>query len=190
MSCGMPAPILALIDELDALGRTRDDAWQVPRVEGELLHQIALSCGARLIVEVGTSYGFSGLFWGAALLRTGGRLLTIDMDPRKVESSRQTFARAGLSGVIANHQGDARGVLPGVAGPIDIAFLDADKALTQAYFDLVWPKVRVGGFVLVDNASTHRRELADFVAGVRARPDAASVEVAIGNGLEWTLKLS
>ena len=67
-----------MIDELDALGKQRDDAWQIPRVEGELLHHIALSAGARTVVEIGTSYGFSGLFWVAALRKTGGRLHTIE----------------------------------------------------------------------------------------------------------------
>src|SRR5688572_12343098 len=69
--------IAGVIDEIDSYRKTKDDAWQIPRVEGELLHHIALSANAKVVVEVGTSYGFSGLFWGAALLRTGGRLHTI-----------------------------------------------------------------------------------------------------------------
>src|SRR2546421_366700 len=103
--------ILNVIDELDALGKTRDDAWQVPRVEGELLHHIALSSGAKTIVEVGTSYGFSGLFWARALKQTGGHLHTIDKDPKKYESSRQTFARAGVDQFVTNYLGDASSIL-------------------------------------------------------------------------------
>jgi predicted O-methyltransferase YrrM len=184
--------ILALIDELDRLRKDRTDHWQVPRVEGELLFQIALAGGAKVIVEAGTSYGFSGLFWGAALKLTGGRLHTIDLDPRKVESSRETFRRAGLEDVVTNHQGDALEVLPAVAKAeksIDIAFLDAgDKRQTSRYFELVWPRVRPGGSVLTDNATTHRADLADFVRHVRSRPDAVSGEIPVGNGLEWTVK--
>src|SRR5215208_2212284 len=100
--------ILRMIDELDRLRAERDDHWQVPRAEGELLHQIALASNAKLIVEAGTSYGFSGLFWGAALKRTGGVLHTIDNDPYKVDSSRKTFERAGLANVVVNHLGNAR----------------------------------------------------------------------------------
>lgn len=177
-----------LINELDALGKTRNDAWQVPRVEGEMLRQIALSANARVIVEVGTSYGFSGLFWGSALLRTGGVLHTIDLDPKKVESSKKTFAEAGLSAIITNHQGNAAEVLKGMKGPFDLAFIDADKSSTRAYFDLIWPKLRQGGSILVDNATTHKEQLADYVKHVRGLPDAVSAEVAIGNGVEWTVK--
>jgi predicted O-methyltransferase YrrM len=182
-------PILAAIDELDRLRKTRDDHWQIPRVEGDLLHHIALAAGAKVIVEVGTSYGFSGLFWGAALKVTGGRLHTIDVAQKKFDASRATFAAAGLSGVIVNHLGDAQEVLKGVAGPIDLAFIDADKPACRAYFDLLWPKVRVGGAIITDNATTHRSELADFIKHLRGLPDASSVEVAVGNGIEWTIKV-
>lgn len=181
--------ILEAIAQLDSLRHTRNDHWQIPREEGELLHHIALSMNAQRIVEVGTSYGFSGLFWGAALARTGGRLHTIDKDPRKHESARQTFARAGLAERITAHLGDAHGVIPLIEGVIDIAFIDADKPSTQGYFELLWPKVRRGGCILTDNATTHREELSSFVDQVRSRQDARSVEVAIGNGVEWTVKV-
>jgi predicted O-methyltransferase YrrM len=186
----IPSAILKMIDELETLAGRRDDAWQVPRVEGELLHQIALSSGAKRIVEIGTSFGFSGLFWGAAMLRTGGHLHTIDRETKKYESSKQTFAEAGLSQVITNHLGDARQVLTTLPAGIDIAFIDADKKGTRDYFDLIWPKLRVGGSILVDNATTHRSELSQYVQFVRTLTEAGSAEVAVGNGLEWTVKLA
>jgi caffeoyl-CoA O-methyltransferase len=180
--------ILRAIDELDQARKTRDDHWQIPREEGELLYHIALTAGAKVIVEVGTSYGFSGLFWGAALKRTGGTLHTIDVSQKKFDSAKDTFARAGLGNVVVNHLGDAREVLKRIDGPIDLAFIDADKPNCQNYFDTLWPKVRVGGAILTDNATTHRTELADYVKGLKGRSDASSVEVAVGNGIEWTIK--
>jgi predicted O-methyltransferase YrrM len=184
----MTDAITRLIDELDALGKTRDDAWQISRAEGEMLRQIALAANARVIVEVGTSYGFSGLFWGAALLHTGGLLHTIDVNPAKVESAKRTFADAGLSANIINHCGNAADILKTLHGPIDLAFIDADKPSTRAYFDALWPSLRVGGSILVDNATTHREQLAEFVKHVRSLPHAVSAEVAVGNGVEWTVK--
>lgn len=181
--------LLAVIDELDRLRASRDDAWQIPRVEGELLRQIALSCGAKAIVEIGTSYGFSGLFFASALQKTGGRLHTIDKDPKKYNASREAFDRAGVGALITNYLGDAREILAQMPAPIDLAFIDADKPATRAYFDLLWPKIRAGGAVLTDNATTHREELADFVRHVRSLSDAVSAEVAIGNGIEWTIKI-
>jgi predicted O-methyltransferase YrrM len=182
--------ILALIDELDALRKTRDDHWQIPREEGQLLFQFAAATGAKLILELGTSYGFSGLFWAAAVQRTGGTLHTVDNDPRKYESSKETFRRAGLGRTVVNHLGDAAEWAGRIEGPFDIAFLDAsDKALARNYFDIVWPKVRVGGSVFTDNATTHRKELAEYVSYVRGRADGSSTEIPVGNGVEWTLKL-
>ncbi len=181
--------IVKLIDELDTLRKTRDDAWQIPRTEGELLYHIALASGAKSIVEIGTSYGFSGLFWGAALRHTGGHLHTIDVSEKKFHSSKETFARAGLSGIITNHLGDAHKVLAGITGGVDLAFVDADKQSCQEYFDMLWPKIRKGGAILTDNASTHRAELAEYVKHVRSLKDASSTEVAVGNGVEWTIKL-
>ena len=183
--------LLAVIDELDQLGQTRDDAWQVPRAEGEMLHHIALASNAKSIIEVGTSYGFSGLFWAAAMQQTGGRLHTIDKDPKKFESSKQTFARAGVDSVVTNYLGDAQQLLSTKLEDlaIDLAFIDADKPATGAYFDLLWPRVSPGGSILIDNATTHREQLADFIRAIRARPDARSTEIAIGNGIEWVIKL-
>jgi predicted O-methyltransferase YrrM len=158
-------------------------------VEGELLRQIVLSSGAKRIVEIGTSYGFSGLFWASGLRRTGGHLHTIDVSQKKFDASRKTFERAGVSDLVTNHLGDARAVVPALPDGIDIAFIDADKPSCRAYFDLLWPKLRAGGSILTDNATTHREELAEYVKYVRSRPDAISAEVAVGNGLEWTVKL-
>jgi predicted O-methyltransferase YrrM len=181
--------ILAAIDELDRLRDSRDDHWQIPRVEGELLCHLALSAGAKKVIEIGTSYGFSGLWWGAALRQTGGVLHTIDVSRKKYDSSRQTFDRAGLTGTIVNYLGDALEALATIEGPVDIAFIDADKPRCRAYFDALWPKVRIGGSVLTDNATTHRQELAEYVAYVRGLAHASSTEVAVGNGIEWTIKL-
>jgi predicted O-methyltransferase YrrM len=181
--------IASVIDELEELRKSRDDHFQVPRIEGRLLFQFALASGAKSIVEVGTSYGFSGLFWAAALKQTGGRLQTIDMSQKKYDSSRQTFARAAVASLVTNHLGNALEVLPTIAGPIDIAFLDADKPALRQYFDIVWPKIRPGGSVLTDNALTHKTELAEFISYVRGRPDTVSSEIPVGNGLEWTVKV-
>ena len=81
--------LLKQIDELDALRNSRDDHWQIPRVEGDLLYHIALSANAKLIVEIGTSYGFSGLHWAAALRHTDGKLHTIDVSEKKFLGMRR-----------------------------------------------------------------------------------------------------
>jgi predicted O-methyltransferase YrrM len=122
------------------------------------------------------------------MAQTKGRLHTIDIAQKKFDASRESFIKAGVDHVITNHLGDAKTILPTIPAPIDIAFIDADKPACRTYFDLLWPKIRKGGMILTDNAVTHRAELADFVKHLRSLADATSVEVAVGNGIEWTIK--
>lgn len=175
------------IEELDRL-RTRPDARQVPAEEGRFLYQLALTSGAKRILEVGMSYGFSGLHWGAALLQNGGTLDTIDADEKKVAAATAAFADAGLSQTITVHHGRAIDVLNKLTGPFDIVFLDADRKGEPDYVRLVWPKVRPGGSVLADNVLTHPQEMVDYLRHVRSIPGASSITVPIGNGVEWTVK--
>ncbi|MFZ4736515.1 MAG: O-methyltransferase [Bradymonadia bacterium] len=184
----LPDRVQRVIDEVEAFCTGRDDAWEIPRREGEILHQITLSLNAQRVVEVGTSFGFSGLFFASALERTGGTLDTIDPDPRKFEAATSAFQRAGLDARVRCHLGRAQEVLPGLEGPFDLVFIDADKGTERVYFELVWSKVRVGGAVLVDNVSTHRAALQPYLDFVHARTDARSVELPVGNGVEWTVK--
>jgi caffeoyl-CoA O-methyltransferase len=178
--------ILAVMDELDRL-RTRDDAWQVPREEAEALYELVLNKHFKLGVEIGTSYGYSGLHFGAAMRKTGGKLHTIDINKKKFDSSRQSFEKAGLTDCIVSHFGDARTVLPTITGRFDFAFLDANKPQTREYFDLVWPRLEPGGVVLTDNINTNP-ELGSFVKFVRQVAGAKSSTLEIGNGVEVTIK--
>jgi predicted O-methyltransferase YrrM len=185
----MTKELSAQIDEVERLAQPRGDAMQVSRAAGELLAAIALAHNAKLIVEVGTSYGFSGLWWSAALARTAGRLHTIDVLEKKYETAKATFKAAGVSDRIVSYLGDARPILANMPANIDIGFIDADKPSSQAYFDLLWPKIRVGGAILTDNVLSHRDEMTDYVTGLKARPDAHSITLPTGSGMEWTVKL-
>ena len=180
--------IKAVVDRLEELGKSRLDACQISRSQGEMLRQIALSTKCRVVVEIGTSYGYSGLFLAAALQRTGGMLHTIDSDPAKVEAAKAAFTEAGVIDHVIQHQGDAAAILATLKGPFDLVFVDADKPSTQTYYDLVWPKLTAGGSVVVDNVTSHVGELRGFVEHVRAMPDTVSAEIDLGNGFEWTIK--
>lgn len=180
--------VSSVVDRVDRLRREVNDAWQIPRVEGELLHHLALSMGARLVVEIGTSYGFSSLFWADAMARTGGHVHTIDIDPRKVAASRGHFRDAGLDRFVTNHQGHAVAIVPTLPGEFDLAFIDAEKSQTRDYLHVVWPKLRGGGAALIDNATTHREQLAPVLHDLQARDDASVIVVPVGNGLIWAVK--
>jgi predicted O-methyltransferase YrrM len=176
----------AVMRELHRL-RIRDDAWQIPRTEAEALHDLVLRRQCKLGVEIGTSYGYSALHFAAALRQTGGRLHTIDIRKKKCDAARQAFERAGLDDIITCHLGDARDVIPIIPGQFDFAFLDADKQQIHEYFDLIWPRLRIGGMMLTDNVATHP-ELVPFVDFLHRLPDAESGTLQIGNGVEVTYK--
>lgn len=191
MMIAMSEALAAEIDKVDNLAKAerKADAWQISREQGELQAQIALAIGARRIVEVGTSYGFSGLWWLAALTATEGHLHTFDVSEKKYHASRATFEAAGVADRVTNYLGDARELLGKIEGPIDLGFIDADKPSTQDYFDTLWPLVRVGGCILTDNVNSHAEHMVPYVAGLRQRDDAHTVTIPIRTGLEWTMKL-
>lgn len=184
----LSAAHLAKIDELEQLAKTRTDAMQIPRISGQWLAAMALAHQAKQIVEIGTSYGFSGLWWAAALTVTDGHLHTIDISPKKFAAAKETFAQAGLADRITSHLGDARELVSRIEGTIDLLFIDADKASSQHYFDMLWPRIRLGGSVVTDNIFSHQQEMAGFVAYLQQRPDTHSVTIPVGSGLEWTVK--
>lgn len=167
----------------------RDDALNVPRETAEFLHALVLAGGFRRGLEIGTSYGYSGLWIGAALRHNGGVLTTVDNNPRKAAAAREVFARTGLSDVIAVLEGDAIDALRQVDGPLDFVFLDADKESCQRYVESLWPKLAHCATLVTDNVTSHADRLAGFVEYLRGHPQLASTLVGIGSGLELTVKL-
>ena len=179
--------LLRLIDETEAFVHSRDDAWAVPRTTGEFLHLLILSSNLRRGIEIGTSYGFSGLWLGTAFRRTGGTLLTLDTNPAKTSHARQLFAKAGLSGVIRAETIDVEQVKD--ERGFDFAFIDADKASSVRYFEQLRPLLAPRATIIADNILSHEAAMAPYVQHVRAQPDFASALAPIGSGLEITVRI-
>ena len=106
-----------------------DDHWQIPRDEAMVLAQLVRIGRCRSICEIGTSYGFSTLHLAAAASEHGGRVHSIDADPKKVKAAGESMKEAGLAEVVTLHEGDARAVLAGLKPqpPFDFVFIDATK---------------------------------------------------------------
>ncbi len=177
------------IDQLEQFQTTRDDSWNIPRAEGLILHNIVLAGRCRTLVEVGTSYGFSGLFLASAARATGGVLHTFDIDTRKHEHAAKNFQAAGLADVVQLHTGDARQNLVDLPDGVDFAFLDATKDQTGEYWQCIEPKLAPSCIVALDNISTHPAQLGSFVEMLRGRDDFASCPVAVGNGFELAVRV-
>ncbi len=121
---------------------------------GKLLHILARLLSARAILEIGTLGGYSTI-WLARALPPGGRLITLEADPKHAELARDNIARAGLEQVVDIRVGAALGTLPKIAaeglGPFDLIFIDADKVNTAEYFKWALRFSRVGSLIVVDN---------------------------------------
>jgi len=103
----MKTETLRAIEELESFMETVDDALELPRESAEFVHAVILATEAKRGLEIGTSYGYSGLWSGAAFAENGGTLVTIDNDPRKTEAATATLHKAGLSGYVELKTGAA-----------------------------------------------------------------------------------
>ena len=149
---------------------------------GQFLLTLALAVGARRIVEVGTSSGYSTLWLALAAQRNGGRVTTFEIDPAKVALATSTFAEAVVAGVIDLRAEDAAVGLAAFGGAADLVFIDAEKRDYEAYLDLAVAALRPGGLLIADNLTSHASDLAGFRERALAHERLSSVVVPIGNG--------
>jgi predicted O-methyltransferase YrrM len=129
-------------------------AIQVSPAHGKLLHLLAKVRGAHTILEIGTLGGYSTI-WLARALPPGGRLISLEADPKHAGVARANISRAGLAGVVELRLGKALDVLPQLAaekrGPFDLIFIDADKPATPDYFAWALQLSRAGSLIITDN---------------------------------------
>jgi predicted O-methyltransferase YrrM len=136
-------------------------AIDVSPMQGRLLHLLALTQGAKRILEIGTLGGYSSI-WLARALPPGGKMITLEFEPKHARVARENLDRAGFGGVVEILTGRAIDLLPGLsaAEPFDLVFIDADKASTPDYFAWALRLTRSGSLIIVDNV-VRRGEVAD-----------------------------
>jgi len=129
-------------------------AIDVSGPQGKFLHMLARAIGARRVLEVGTLGAYSTI-WLARALGAGGKVVTIEFDPRHAEVARANVAREGVADRVDIRTGAALDVLPEIeaegAGSFDLSFIDADKANNAAYFNWALKLSRPGALIIVDN---------------------------------------
>ena len=126
----------------------------VPESDGQQLHDIIVKGGYKRALEIGTSPGRSGIWIAWALSKTGGRLITIDIDPGRHGEAVRNFRTAGVAPFIDARLADAHDLVPKLEGPFDFVFIDADKEWYTNYAKAVIPKLRVGGCLTAHNVYT------------------------------------
>ncbi|WP_410580041.1 O-methyltransferase [Amycolatopsis sp. lyj-108] len=118
--------------------------------QGKLLHLLAKMVGARSILEIGTLGGYSTI-WLARALPPEGRLVTLEYYPKFAEVARKSIDAAGVGELVDIRIGEALDLLPGVEGPLDLTFIDADRVNNPAYFEAALKLTRPGGVIVIDN---------------------------------------
>ncbi len=133
----------ALDDIIQAQGRRMN----VPTEDGRLLRTLAEALDAKTVVEFGTSNGVSAIWLSLALRKTGGKLITHEIDPDTAAQARENFAKAGVAEIVTVVEGDGHEKAKELKGPIDMVFIDADKEGYLDYFQKTLPLVRPGGVI-------------------------------------------
>lgn len=152
---------------------------------GRLLNLLARSIETPRILEIGTSFGYSGLWLAEAARSRGGHVLTLESEAHKSDHARQEAEAAGLSGWITHRTGDAVALIPALEGPFDMIFLDLWKDLYVPCLDAFAPKLAPGALVVADNMGRGGGE-GTRAYGERLRSDTrfSTVMVPVGSGME------
>ena len=135
-------------------GRWHD--LNVPAADGKLLYDLVIKGKYTRALEIGTSTGHSGIWIAWALSKTGGKLITIEIDEERYKQAVSNFKEAGLSDYIDARLADAHELVKKLDGPFDFVFSDADKEWYTQYFIDVAPKLKVGGCFTAHNVPGRR----------------------------------
>ena len=173
-----------ILTVLDEMVKDHQTYLSVPLQDGKALRLFAEAVDAKQIVEIGTSTGYSGLWFCLALQRTGGHLTTFEIDQQRAAMAREHFRNAGVERMVTLVEGNAHGQVEKLRGPIDVAFIDADKGGYIDYLNKLLPLVRPGGLILAHNVNM----VPDYVQAVTTNADLETIFYMEGAGLAVTLK--
>jgi predicted O-methyltransferase YrrM len=186
-----------LADELYAVGREHDTA-QADRLDrfrnvepetAELLGVLIRATGARRILELGTSNGYSTLWLADAAQDTGGRVLSVDVDAVRTELARATLTAAGLAEHVEVRTEDAASVLAGAPDAAwEFVFLDAERPAYPGYLPDLVRTLAPRGVLAIDNVLSHAHELVEFTALIEGEPGLTQTVVPVGAGLRLAVR--
>lgn len=182
-----------ILDVLDDMDRNqRRGMLNVPKEDGRLLRVLAESTGAKRVVEIGTSNGYSGIWFCLALRQTGGKLYTYEIDAGKARLARENFKRAGVAERVTIIEGDAHKELPKLKDTldsVDVVFLDADKEGYIDYLKTILPLLRPGGLILAHNVAYQAGSMKPFLDAITSDKDLETLFVHMQSaGISISLK--
>jgi predicted O-methyltransferase YrrM len=175
---------------LGVLKEMSEGEWyaNVSPTDGRYLRLLTETIGAKRVVELGTSSGYSGIWFALALRKTGGHLYTHEIDEDRVRMARENFKKAGVSDLVTVIPGDAHETVKQHEDPIDLLFLDADKEGYIDYLDKLLPLVRPGGLIVAHNMRVPTPD-PRYIEAITTNPDLETSFVLMeGAGIGVTLK--
>jgi predicted O-methyltransferase YrrM len=163
--------------------------WNITPDEGRLLRILTETAGAKNVVEIGTSVGYSTLWFCLALRTTGGKITTHEIDHYRIDIAEKNFKKAGVSHLVTIVEGDAHENVTRLKEPIDILYIDADKTGYFDYFTKLLPIVRPGGLILAHNTTDQASDMKDYLKAVTDNPKLVTISLyKQPSGLSVSLK--
>jgi predicted O-methyltransferase YrrM len=186
--------VLARLEEEDAREREQNipreqRARQIARTTGQFLFAFVAPQADCEVLEIGGSRGYSTVWLGAGVRHLGGRVLSLEHDPAKVDAWRRNIADAGLEQWVELIPGNAFETLPATDDVFDVVFLDAEKEQYEELFRLARGKLEPGAVVIADNVLSHQETLGAYSRARQADPTLESVTLPLDRGLELTVIL-
>jgi predicted O-methyltransferase YrrM len=184
-------------DELYAASQAHDRAHadrlqrfrNVETPTAELLGVLIRATGARRVLELGTSNGYSTLWLADAVEATRGQVVSVDLDTARTELARANLSAAGLGELVALRSEDAAVVLADSRdGAWEFIFLDAERPAYPGYLQDLVRTLAPGGVLAVDNVISHEHELVEFTALIEAEPALTQTVVPVGAGLRLAVR--
>ena len=185
-----PEAPFADLEESAALAQLRLAFGQGVRpADGRLLHDLIVRRGCRRVLDVGTAQGYAAIWFGLAARRTGGHVVTIEIDPQVAAQARENIRRARLADIVDSRVNDALVEIPSLRGGFDFVFIDPGVPLNRRVLDLVYDRVPAGGLVVAHNAFGFRLSEPEFRKAIRDDPRLETTIVpTLSGGLSITTK--
>jgi len=162
----------SLDERVTALLEEKQSGWHdmnVPARDGQFLYDLIVERGYTRALEIGTSTGHSGVWIAWALSKTGGTLITIEIDERRRSEAIANFEKAGVARYVDARLADAHELVKTIEGPFDFVFSDADKGWSRQYFEDLAPKMAPGGCFTTHNIGMS--VMKPYVDYLLSRPD-------------------
>ena len=171
-------------------GTWRD--WNIPYADGKVLYDLVLKNNYKKALEIGTSTGLSAIWIAWALSKTGGKLITIEIDEDRYKQALANFKEAGLTEFIDARLADAHELVEKLEGPFDFVFVDADKDWSKNYFTAIAPKLEVGGCFTAHNArNTGMKGMKEFLDYVKGLPNfKTTIDTTSSSGISISYKMA